>query len=200
MLGLDASGKTTILYRLAFGDHVKTIPTVGFNVETICYHKLALLTWDVGGQKKLRQLWQYYLKNTQALVFVVDSADRERLPEAKEELRMLMERPELVGGVLLVLANKQDMPHALPPEEIARKLKLKRVARKTTWHIQGTVGTTGNGLYEAIDWLTAALRDHEAATARGRRSRTTWRFVRDPHHHHNQTADVGLAQTSTTPS
>jgi signal recognition particle receptor subunit beta len=150
---------------------------------------------DAGGQKKLRQLWQYYLKNTQALVFVVDSADRERLPEAKEELRMLMERPELVGGVLLVLANKQDMPHALPPEEIARKLKLKRVARKTTWHIQGTVGTTGNGLYEAIDWLATALRDHEAATSRRRHSRTTWRFVRDPgrhhHHHHNHTTDLG---------
>jgi hypothetical protein len=100
-----------------------------------------------------------------------------------------MERPELVGGVLLVLANKQDMPYALPPEEVARKLKLKWVARKTKWHVQGTVGTTGNGLYEAIDWLATALKEH---AERPRHSRTTWRFVRD-NHHHNQTAAVAAS-------
>lgn len=111
-----------------------------------------------GGQKKLRQLWKHYLKNTHALIFVVDSADRQRLREARSELKELMHRPELAGGgLLLVLANKQDLPGALPPERVAKKLRLKKVARKVTYHIQGTVGTTGNGLYEAIEWLSKSL-------------------------------------------
>jgi ADP-ribosylation factor protein 1 len=143
-----------------------------------------------GGQKRLRQLWQYYLMNTQALVFVVDSADPERLAEAREELKQLMERPELVGGVLLVLANKQDMEFALPPDQVARKLRLKKLARKkkVKWHIEGTVGTTGNGIYEAIDWLATALQEQAAAP---RHSRTIWRFVRD--HAQNQQHQPQLA-------
>jgi len=161
MLGLDASGKTTILYRLARGDLVRTLPTVGFNVQTIWYRKVALLTWDVGGQKKLRKLWKHYLKNTQGLIFVVDSSDRDRLYDAKYELKRLMEQPEQRREVLLVLANKQDLPKALRPEQIARKLKLKKIARKAKWHVQGTVATTGDGLYEAFEWFATVLQAAE---------------------------------------
>ena len=93
----------------------KTIPTIGFNVETLEYKSIAFTVWDVGGQEKLRSLWRHYYANTQALIFFVDSSDRARLPEAAEELHRLIKEEELHDALLLVFANKQgDMPsHAV---------------------------------------------------------------------------------------
>ena len=77
MVGLDAAGKTTILYKLKLGEAVTTIPTIGFNVETVEYKNISFTVWDVGGQDKIRPLWRHYYQNTQGLIFVVDSNDRE---------------------------------------------------------------------------------------------------------------------------
>jgi small GTP-binding protein len=79
MIGLDASGKTSILYKLKLGEVVTTIPTIGFNVETIDYKSCGLTAWDVGGCDKIRPLWRHYYQNTQAIIYVVDSNDHERL-------------------------------------------------------------------------------------------------------------------------
>jgi small GTP-binding protein len=86
MLGLDAAGKTTILYKLKLGEVVSSVPTIGFNVETVEYKNIKFTVWDVGGQDKIRLLWRHYYQNTQGLIFVVDSADKERVGLAKEEL------------------------------------------------------------------------------------------------------------------
>ncbi|CAN6446289.1 unnamed protein product [Victoria cruziana] len=92
MVGLDAAGKTTILYKLKLGEIVTTIPTIGFNVETVEYKNISFTVWDVGGQDKIRPLWRHYFQNTQGLIFVVDSNDRDRVIEARDELhRMLNE-------------------------------------------------------------------------------------------------------------
>merc|ERR550534_3603524 len=80
--GLDAAGKTTILYKLKLGEVVTTIPTIGFNVETIEYKNVSFTAWDVGGRDKIRPLWRHYYQNTQAIVFVVDSHDRERIADS----------------------------------------------------------------------------------------------------------------------
>ena len=64
MLGLDAAGKTTILYKLKLGQDVTTIPTVGFNVETVTYKNVKFNVWDVGGQDKIRPLWRHYFSGT----------------------------------------------------------------------------------------------------------------------------------------
>ena len=77
-IGLDASGKTTILYKLKLGEVVTTIPTIGFNVETVAHNDAELTMWDVGGCDKIRPLWRHYYQNTQALVFIVDSRDLDR--------------------------------------------------------------------------------------------------------------------------
>ena len=79
MVGLDAAGKTTILYQLKLGEMTQTKPTLGFNVETVSYKNIEFMVWDMGGQDRIRQLWRHYYKNAQALIFVVDSADEERL-------------------------------------------------------------------------------------------------------------------------
>merc|ERR1711965_1170471 len=92
MVGLDAAGKTTILYKLKLGEVVTTIPTIGFNVETVEYKNISFTVWDVGGQDKIRPLWRHYYQNTQGLIFVVDSNDRDRVDAARDELhRMLSE-------------------------------------------------------------------------------------------------------------
>ena len=66
---------------------VTSIPTCGFNVETIKHKSLTLQVWDLGGQEKLRALWRHYFAATQALIFVVDSSDRARLPEETDKAR-----------------------------------------------------------------------------------------------------------------
>jgi len=69
MLGLDAAGKTTILYKLKLGQDVTTIPTVGFNVETVTYKNVKFNVWDVGGQDKIRPLWRHYFSGELAFFF-----------------------------------------------------------------------------------------------------------------------------------
>merc|ERR1712242_117866 len=118
MVGLDAAGKTTILYKLRLGEVVNTIPTIGFNVETVEYKNISFNVWDVGGQDKIRLLWRHYYTNTQGLIYVVDSNDRDRIDENREELHKMLAEEELRDAVLLVFANKQDLPGALTCPEI----------------------------------------------------------------------------------
>eukprot|EP00002_Diphylleia_rotans_P020879 TRINITY_DN405_c0_g3_i2.p2 TRINITY_DN405_c0_g3~~TRINITY_DN405_c0_g3_i2.p2 ORF type:complete len:189 (-),score=39.54 TRINITY_DN405_c0_g3_i2:262-756(-) len=156
MVGLDAAGKTTILYKLKLGEIVTTIPTIGFNVETVEYKKISFTVWDVGGQDKIRPLWRHYFQNTQGIIFVVDTNDRERMKEACEELHRMLNEEELRDAVLLVFANKQDLPDAMKLNEVTERLNLKGL-RQRNWYIQATCATTGDGLYEGLDWLSNAL-------------------------------------------
>ena len=94
-VGLDAAGKTTILYKLKLGEVVTTIPTIGFNVEAIEYGNLTLTVWDIGGQDKIRPLWRHYYQSTQGVIFVVDSNDRDRVAEARDELHRMLAEDEL---------------------------------------------------------------------------------------------------------
>merc|ERR1711974_461973 len=100
-------------YKLKLGEIVATIPTIGFNVETVEYKNISFTVWDVGGQDKIRPLWRHYYQNTQGLIFVVDSNDRDRVVEARDELHRMMSEDEMRDAVLLVFANKQDLPNAM---------------------------------------------------------------------------------------
>ncbi|PKU66562.1 ADP-ribosylation factor 1-like [Dendrobium catenatum] len=153
MVGLDAAGKTTILYKLKLGEVITTIPTIGFNVETVDYKNVSFTVWDVGGQDKIRPLWRHYFQNTQGLIFVVDSNDKERILEARDELHRMLSEDELHGATLLVFANKQDLPNAMSISEITDKLGL-HALRQRRWYIQSACATTGEGLYEGLDWLS----------------------------------------------
>lgn len=124
MLGLDAAGKTTTLYRLRLGEVVSSIPTIGFNVETVQHKKFALTVWDVGGQDRIRPLWKHYFANTDAMLFVVDANDPERLNEASTELYKAMTDEEIKQNPLrglVVFANKMDLPQALSVERITER-------------------------------------------------------------------------------
>eukprot|EP01038_Epipyxis_sp_PR26KG_P010147 gene10147-13650_t len=156
MVGLDAAGKTTILYKLKLGEVVTTIPTIGFNVETVEYKNISFTVWDVGGQDKIRPLWRHYYQNTQGLIFVVDSNDRDRIDAARDELHRMLNEDELRDSILLVFANKQDLPNAMSAAEMTDKLGLQTL-RHRQWYIQACCATTGDGLYEGLDWLSATL-------------------------------------------
>ncbi len=134
-----------------------TVPTIGFNVETVSYKNIEFHCWDVGGQKKIRKLWYHYFQGTDAVIFVVDSNDSDRMQEAQEELFNVMNNEWLRGKPLLIYANKQDLPNSLSSHQIVEKLQLSKLRNVTPWFLQATTAVTGDGLYEGLDWLSTTL-------------------------------------------
>ncbi|XP_033279599.1 ADP-ribosylation factor-like protein 1 [Orcinus orca] len=124
ILGLDGAGKTTILYRLQVGEVVTTIPTVGFNVETVTYKNLKFQVRDLGGQTSIRPYWRCCYSNTDAVIYVADSCDREQIDISKSDLVAMLEEEELRRAILVVFANKQDMEQAMTPSAMANSLGL----------------------------------------------------------------------------
>jgi ADP-ribosylation factor protein 1 len=159
MCGLDAAGKTTILYLSKLGEVVTTIPTIGFNVETVTHGNLQITVWDVGGRDKIRPLWRHYYQNTSALVFVVDSNDRERITEACDELHRMANEEELKNKPVLIFANKQDLPNAMSANEITEKLNLSKLdSMKTQWYVQTSAAPQNQGINEGFEWLANTLK------------------------------------------
>ena len=157
MLGLDGAGKTTILYLLKLGHLTNTIPTIGFNVETVTYKHITFIVWDVTGQEKIRPLWRHYFPETHGVVFVVDSSDRERIGEVRKEVWAMSENKELEGVPMLVLANKQDIAGAMSEQEVRRELGMDRIVWRQ-WKVQGTSAVRGDGVAEGLDWLAEELK------------------------------------------
>jgi len=152
MLGLDNAGKTTIVKKFN-GEDISTIsPTLGFNIKTLEHKGFKMNIWDVGGQKSLRSYWRNYFETTDGLIWVVDSADRRRLEDCKQELYGLLVEERLAGATLLVFANKQDLPGALSSDNIKEALDLDNL-KTHHWAIFGCSAVTGDSLLEGIDWL-----------------------------------------------
>lgn len=156
ILGLDGAGKTTILYRLQVGEVVTTIPTIGFNVETVQYKNLKFQVWDLGGQTSIRPYWRCYYSNTDAIIYVVDSMDRDRIGIAKQELFAMLEEEELQKATIMVFANKQDIEGAMTVAEVANALSLTTIT-KQNYQIFKTSAIKGTGLEEAMEWLSSKL-------------------------------------------
>ena len=158
MIGLDNAGKTTVLYKLKLGEVVTTLPTIGFNVETVEYKHISFTVWDVGGQTKIRPLWQHYFENTDAVIFVVDSSDKERMEEAREELESILQDDRIRNASLLVFSNKVDMPGSLTTSEVTDKLGLHK-HRAREWFIQATCAVTGEGIVDGLEWLATDIKN-----------------------------------------
>lgn len=118
VIGLDAAGKTTMLHSMKNrqgGEIQHHVPTVGFLLETLQFTKgsarfLTIKAWDVGGRTFIRPLLRHWFAKADGIVFVLDSADRERLEDARNELHRVLGEDELYGKPLLIFANKQDEP------------------------------------------------------------------------------------------
>ncbi|BFY99159.1 hypothetical protein BsWGS_02198 [Bradybaena similaris] len=156
-LGLDGAGKTSILFKLKQNEFIPTIPTIGFNVETVEYKNFKFTIWDVGGQHKIRPLWRHYYFNTQAVIYVVDSSNRERLDEAQSELVKLVQEKELKEASLLIFANKQDIDGCVTIEEITEQFGLLKLCCNRSWHLQACDGKSGQGLADGLEWLSRQM-------------------------------------------
>nr|XP_039252622.1 ADP-ribosylation factor 6-like [Styela clava] len=163
ILGLDAAGKTTLLTRIKHGRTTDTIPTIGFNVESVKIKGIKYTFWDVGGQDKLRELWKHYYFGTHILAFVIDSSSRDTIEVSKEALFGVLMDPLMDSCVLLVYANKQDMPYAFRAKEIADKLSLHEL-RERPWHVQPSCATTGDGVFEGLQWAAKQVKKQKKKT------------------------------------
>ncbi|XP_077068441.1 putative ADP-ribosylation factor-like protein 5C isoform X2 [Siphateles boraxobius] len=156
IVGLDNAGKTTILYQFLTKEAVQTSPTIGSNVEEIAVKKTRFLVWDIGGQENLRATWNSYYCNTEIIILVVDSTDRERLTVTKEELHRMLAHEDLQNASVLVLANKQDMKNSMSAAEISQSLTLSSLTARS-WHVQACCALTGEGLPASLDWMRSRV-------------------------------------------
>lgn len=158
VVGLDNSGKTTIIERLK-PKHKQTnevAPTVGFTVDEFDKGTLTFTVFDMSGAGRYRTLWEQYYREAEAVIYVIDSADKLRLVVAKDELENMMRHPNLRKVPVLFLANKKDLPTAMPPVEIAQALGLEDI-RDRAWQIVPSNGLSGEGVDKGVDWLAERL-------------------------------------------
>ena len=154
MLGLDNSGKTTLLYKMKLGEIQTTMPTIGFNVENIKYKKLDLIVWDIGGQDRLRALWKHYFKDMNGVIFMVDINDNYRISEVLHELRLLSSEKELEGLPFLIFLNKVDLQNKINQSEFNQKCSQ---FIKSSYYIQPCSVHRDLGIKEGFDWLNNEL-------------------------------------------
>ena len=155
ILGIQNAGKTTILYRLSIGQLIKTTPTIGSNVEEISYNNVKFQAWDLGGQESSRSIWSVYYVNTDAIIYVIDTHD-ETYNESKAQFYKLLENETLKNAVILIYANKQDLPGARNISDIIQIYELDTI-KDHIWHIQPCSATTGEGLITGMKWLSDQL-------------------------------------------
>ncbi|XP_062993871.1 putative ADP-ribosylation factor-like protein 5C [Elgaria multicarinata webbii] len=156
IIGLDNAGKTTILYQFLMNEVVHTSPTIGSNVEEITLRKTHFLMWDIGGQETLRSTWNTYYSNTEFVILVIDSTDRERLTVTKEELYKMLAHEDLRNAAVLIFANKQDVKNSMSTSEISNFLTLSSI-KDHPWHIQGCCALTGEGLPAGLEWMISRV-------------------------------------------
>jgi len=156
VLGLDNSGKTTILRKLSDEDISHIMPTQGFNVKSLMHDGFKLNVWDIGGQKSIRPYWRNYYDQTDALIYVIDSADTRRVEETGIELQQLLDEERLSSIPLLIMANKQDLISALSPAELTEKLGLDAI-RERIWQILPCSAKDGDGLQEGMEWIVEQM-------------------------------------------
>ncbi|KAI4716887.1 ARF/SAR superfamily [Aureobasidium sp. EXF-10727] len=167
MLGLDNSGKTSIVKNI-MGEDIHTVsPTLGFIIKTIDYDgiecempmaKLTRSTGDVGGQKTLRTYWKNYFEKTDTLIWVVDGTDRERIDDCRQELEGLLLQERLMGASLLVFKNKSDVAGCMSSEEIRKALRLDTI-HTHRWNIMECSALTGLNLQEGLQWVVQDAKD-----------------------------------------
>ncbi|VDL19038.1 unnamed protein product [Hymenolepis diminuta] len=158
MLGLDNGGKKTILSRL--GNVISFEPAMFFQVDTVDYKELYIRSWDIGGFCQPKTLWRHFYRYTEALIFVIDSGDHDRIYEARDAIHEILRSAELRDTRILVLANKQDLIYAMPMTQIMEILDMEALTDHI-WHLQPTCALTGAGLNEGIEWLYNELMSHK---------------------------------------
>uniref|UniRef100_A0AC11E2F5 ARF like GTPase 8B n=1 Tax=Ovis aries TaxID=9940 RepID=A0AC11E2F5_SHEEP len=103
------------------------IPTVGFNMRKVTKGNVTIKIWDIGGQPRFRSMWERYCRGVNAIVYMIDAADREKIEASRNELHNLLDKPQLQGIPVLVLGNKRDLPNALDEKQLIEKMNLSAI-------------------------------------------------------------------------
>ncbi|XP_061195791.1 ADP-ribosylation factor-like protein 13B [Saccostrea echinata] len=167
LFGVDNAGKTTTVKVLAGEPHTDTTPTVGFNNADIGIHHYDIKFYDLGGGKKIRDIWQTYFPEIYGIVYVVDSTAADRMEEVKHNLKVLLENEKVQGKPVLLLANKQDQESALDEVDIMEQLSLENIVNinkcpcriETCSAIKGTGKKMDASIKNGIKWLCGMI-DH----------------------------------------
>lgn len=162
IVGLDNSGKTTIINKLK-PEETRShdiVPTVGFNVEKFQTKSLGFTVFDMSGQGRYRNLWEQYYRECNGIIYVIDSSDKLRMSVAKEELQMLLEHQHIRERriPILIFANKMDLKDSLSSVKCSGLLELEKIFDKP-WHICASNALTGEGLMEGITWFSDQIKD-----------------------------------------
>lgn len=138
---------------------IDSVPTVAFNKKEVKKGHVSIKCWDLGGQPRFRTMWERYCRDVNAIIFVVDAADKEALPVAKEELLALLEKDTLAGIPLLVLGNKSDLREKLSVDELIEGLELKKVIGReiSCYGVSAKEETNLEAVLQVSDRLVDAL-------------------------------------------
>ena len=158
--GLDNAGKTTIIKYFIHGKQIDTVSTSGVNRETISLPGLEIIVHDLGGQPQFRGSWQGYNENADAIVYVVDATDTERMEEAKQFLDLVLTHQRKDNAPLLLLLNKVDSDDRISADLFGQIFQLNSKDRPAlSWACFETSGLTGEGLIDSFQWLVNKLEE-----------------------------------------
>ena len=150
-LGIDAVGKTSLLYKLKLNENVQTIPTIGFNVENIEYKNRKIYIWDMGGGCKIKYLWVHYMENANCLIFVVDVSAKDRIDEYIESFQVLLDQHKDHRNIpIIIFNNKKNDKKEFESEEILKKVNMP--PEITPQILEGNV-LSGEGLPELLEYI-----------------------------------------------
>ena len=173
MLGLESTGKTTLLYRLKFQQYTSAIPTIGFNCEKVEVTEgvakgVTFTFWDIGGKDNMRPLWKSYIRSADGILFVVDSSDKDGVEEAKMELTKLVKSQNPNNIPTLVIANKQDLVDSMALEEVEKVMGVAELSNAHACRILPSCAVTGEGLQDAIDVMYEMIRQRKKGKNKNR--------------------------------
>ena len=151
ILGADGVGKTSLLYKLKLDEDVKTLPTIGFNVEDINYKGKIIQMWDIGGGEKIKYLWKYYIAESKCLIYVLNLANKERLDYYIECFNEILDHHKNFRNIpFIIFGNKFNDKIEFEPEEMLEKINFP--PEISPYILKGSV-KTGDGLSELLDYI-----------------------------------------------
>jgi len=157
--GLDKAGKTTYLNYLIEGKFKETVPTMGLNRKTISFPKLDIHLFDLGGQEDFRPLWSDINEKSNALIYVVDSADYLRFEESKMIFHDIIRNQINPEIPVLIILSKIDLPDRMDRLQFTRDFGLLDLEIDLTWAVFETSAKTGEGIFESMAWFIQILRE-----------------------------------------
>ncbi|MEN2499953.1 MAG: hypothetical protein MHMPM18_004130 [Marteilia pararefringens] len=144
---------------LSMDQNHNLVPTVGFSQNVVKIQGITFKMYDLGGQRTIRSLWEEFLPGSNVIIFMVDSSDRDRLLEARDELHKLIKSNTIERNcIIAILCNKQDLPQCLTVDEIRDGLEVSRIPANFHHSMFKVICTEGSGLMPVFSYISETYR------------------------------------------